>query len=79
MLTGGNKEFMRLFFYGSKHKHYRGSSRVRTDDGELRAGRVVVQAGVHDAGVHALVSLRHLADGQAVGVHDEPAWLRAGF
>ena len=45
---------------------------VRTDDRELSAGRVVVQGGVHDAGVDALITLRHLRDGQGVRVHDEP-------
>lgn len=36
------------------------------------AGRVLVQCGVHDAGVGALISIRHVFDGQTVGVHQKP-------
>lgn len=41
-----------------------------TDDGELGAGRHVVQGGVDNAGVQPLVALRHLGDDQAVGAQD---------
>lgn len=41
-----------------------------TDNSELSASGVMVQRGVHDAGVHARIVLRHIRDGEAVRVHD---------
>lgn len=38
-----------------------------TDNIELSAGWVVVQSGVHDAGVHPRIILCHVGDGEAVG------------
>lgn len=41
-----------------------------TDNTELSAGWIVVQSGVHDAGVHPRIILRHVSDSEAVGVDD---------
>lgn len=47
-------------------------TREPTYDGQHGAGRVVVQGGVHEAGVGALITIRHVHDGQSVGIHHKP-------
>ena len=44
-----------------------------TDYSERSAGGVLVQGGVHDAGVPALVCDRHVTDAQAVCTDHKPA------
>lgn len=41
-----------------------------TDNSELSAGWIMVQSGVHDAGVYARIILCHIIDGKAVRVHN---------
>lgn len=48
-----------------------------TYDSQHGAGRVVVQGGVHDAGVGALISIRHVHDGQSVCIHHKPESITA--
>lgn len=44
----------------------------RTYDSQHGTGWVLVQGGVHDAGVGALISICHVFDGQTVHVHHKP-------
>lgn len=46
---------------------------LHTHNGELSGGWIVVQSGVHDAGVHSCVVLCNISDGEAVRVHDQSA------
>lgn len=41
-----------------------------TNHAQLSAGGILVQSGVGDAGVHARIALRHVCDGEAVGLQD---------
>lgn len=43
-----------------------------TYDSQHSTGRVMVQGGVHDASVGALVSIWHVHDGQSVCINHKP-------